>query len=417
MQDRFVERVRRVRTELVDDAAAPLDPRVHHGWWVLIDVAARRAELEAHVIRNSGTVVELVRRGEGELAEPRLRLIAFYLIWQVFRRNGLVGEQYALLEAVEQRTATQHALEACGGETLRGAFLALLRANEIHTSREDLEAAYADASAMARLFPNLVGFTRLRRSVGLALLSHESVHGDAEGGAVQRVMHDVRADFLAERDADPRWMTPQLRAEALSAEAQFHCLPMCADYAQAVQLVTEAKRVDRKTDGENAAAFHARLVRYDQQLLLIGSLRQVGMVRDELESRLDRHAADVESRMTTALEAARRDSVQILGLLAAVIALITAFAGNSAGSTLGASLLSVLATSGVVVMALSAFAVLFQTRRSSHRWMAFGLGAALIAAAFAVFLWAPSADRFGDSHDERAPISETHSESPTAGNG
>ncbi|WP_436773088.1 hypothetical protein [Yinghuangia sp. YIM S09857] len=334
--------------------------------------------------------------GHGQLSDSTVRIVAFYVAWQVFRRNGLVGEQYALLDAVEQRTGVSHPLEACGGETTRRAFAALLRANEVHVPFEELETAYVDASAMARRFPRLTGFTRLRRTVGLALLNHISVHGGGDGAA-DRVMHDVRADFLAKRDADSRWMTPQLRAEALSAEAQFLCLPTCANYAQAVQLATEAKRVDRKADGENTAAFHARLARYDQQLLLIASLRQVGQIREKLETRLDRHAAEVESRMATALEASRRDSVQILGLLAAVIALITAFAGNRDGGSLGGSLPAVLATSGVVAMALSAFAVLFQTRRTAHRRLAFSLGGALVVAAFAVLLWAPSDMRFGDS--------------------
>lgn len=389
----FLALVRQINAELLDlDLGARLDPRVHHGWWVLLDTAARREETVEFVTGQASEVITLVGECMDCWHDPHHRMVAFYVTWQVFRRLGLVAEQNALLAALEV-PGDPHPLAAFGGMVLIRAFRALLTASLAATSESQLRSAFEDASKIGQIHPQVLAFNRLRRSVGTALLE---ALGEHHTDYAQTVLRAIREDFLREHDAEPRWLTPQLRAEALAAEARLLCLPAVADYEQASRLIGEARRVDRRSPDESNAQLQARLVGYEQQMLLVRSLRRVREVEQVLTQQLEERGRATAEALVTTQEEYRQESLQLLGLLAAVIALITSVAGGAtSGGGLGVVLMHTLTTGGIIVLAFAAFPLIV-SGKDWQRWLAVSLGGVLLLLGMSLFLWAPDQARFGE---------------------
>ncbi|KWX03713.1 hypothetical protein TH66_13015 [Carbonactinospora thermoautotrophica] len=401
IQERLVGLVREIHESLLDlDFGGRLDPRVHQGWWVLLDTAARREDVIDFITANPSMVITLI--GDDAVPwDPALRMTAFYVTWQVFRRSGLVAEQNALLGALEVPNGEVHPLGPYGGMRLIRAFRALLTANLAGASEPQLREAFEDASRIVRMYPQVLAFNRLRRSVGTALLEalgEEEQHSEY----AQAVLRAVREDFVREHEADPRWLTPQLRAEALAAEARLLCLPLVEDYDQAMRLIAEARRLDRRSEDESQAQLQARLVAYEQQMLLVRSLRRVRDVEQVLTRKLEERGQATAAALVETQEEYRRESIQLLGLLAAVIALITSVAGNRGDGGLGVLLLQTLATGGVILLTFALFPLIVQGP-SRHRWLAAAAGAALLVASVILFTQAPQEAQYAPDGPSPTP--------------
>jgi hypothetical protein len=158
----------------------------------------------------------------------------------------------------------------------------------------------------------------------------------------------VAEDFEEER-VSLAHETPQLRAEALTFEARYQAVPKPpteeANYGRAVELISEAIAVDRPARGDDPA-FRLRISGYEQRLATWSALNALQAASRDMEKRL-------VDRQDKALDAARSESIQLLGLLAGVVGLITslfAAAKSDPRELLVAALSSSMAIIGFLVV-------------------------------------------------------------------
>lgn len=373
------------------DSGAPLDPRFSQGWWAGIDTAARRTDVIDTVVGQATSLLSALSSDAGPLADERLRITGFYLAWMVFRRTGLRSEQFALLAALDSGSSP-HPLASYGGSDLTAAFRGLLTAETAPTG-DVLRPYYEAADLIADRYASVIAFIRLRRSIGLALLETDTPGAGVDERA--HVLSRVREDFAAERTADPRWSTPQLKAEVLLVESRLHCLSDIADYSTAIRLVLEARTLDQRAEGEDWAAYRVRAASYDQHLAWIRSLARLHQTAEQLTADAAKASAASEQRIREQMNGYRRDSVQQVGLLAAVVALLTSLTGARSGATIGETIVELLMAGGVITVVFAMFALAFGSDQLRVRFAVLAVGLGLLATTAILFALAPAKARFG----------------------
>ena len=105
-------------------------------------------------------------------------------------------------------------------------------------------------------------------------------------------------------------------------------------YAEALVLLEEANEVDEQAEDEGELAYKIRAVSYEQQILTIEAMMGLEEAESEIRRSVDEHTRRLEAEIREDLDRTRRESIQLLGLLAAVIALISVLAGGGQAGVL-----------------------------------------------------------------------------------
>jgi len=241
-----------------------------------------------------------------------------------------------------------------------------------------------------------LAFIRLKRLVGLRLFEKQT---NLTGESVE-LQSELQRDFRIERRQLASERSPHLLAEALVHEARFLGTRQVRKYAEALVLLEEANEVDEQAEGEGELAYKIRAVSYEQQILTIEAMMGLEKAESEIRSSVDEHTRRLETEIREDLDRTRRESIQLLGLLAAVIALISVLAGGRSSGSLDAILATSFAVTGMVVIGFSVFSGLFAHDPRGSWWPVIVpaiAGLALMGAAVTMFAISPDSSRFGTS--------------------
>jgi hypothetical protein len=246
-------------------------------------------------------------------------------------------------------TSSASPIESYGGNDLLAAFDALLTRDRNRFALPGLLDAYDSADRGAKTMAGVLAFRRSRRLIGLELVELPEFRTHTRFGEVSAA---IAADFKAESLST--WKdSPELRAEALINEARYEALPRPpsgdANYGRAIQLVSQAMATDEPIKGMQEA-YRLRMVAYEARLEGLRALDALSASAKDLENRLIR-------RQDEALGSVRRESIQLLGLLAGVVGLVTSlFAATTSGPQ--DLIVAALASSSAIAGFLLVFTVL-----------------------------------------------------------
>lgn len=327
--------------------AAKLDPRRDQEWWATASSEARSERLREHV---STCGVEALSEALDPASTPdqHRTLLLFYLAWTVAHYTERRQDAEVLVDLIRAQSGVSRIADY-GGDDLLSAFDALLLLERSRYNQLGLLQAYDLADRTAKRLSSVLAFRRTRRSIGLELLELPAFGSHPR---FDEISSSVAADFSAEREVRGR-ETPQLVAEAITFEARYEAVARPPtwkpNYRRAIELVSQAMAIDRPTRRDDTA-YQLRLLEYGQRLNVLSALDVLATSSGAMEDRLI-------ARQDKALESVRSETIQLVGLLAGVVGLVTSlFASAKADG--GELIVAALASSAAIVGFLVAFNIL-----------------------------------------------------------
>jgi hypothetical protein len=382
--------------EALRGASTDLDPTRDQEWWVRLERMSRNLTFVDKVLDDpEGAKSAAILMPPSSLG-IRLQLASFYLLWRVFANAKAGSQQRELLRHSLQAYQSQDFLSGDGGVQLLNGMRAILTAERKSSSIEELHDAYRAAKECASTFEGVLAFIRLRRFVGLRLFEKQT---NLTGEDLE-LESELQRDFRIERRQLASERSPHLLAEALVHEARFLGSRHVRKYAEALVLLDEAGEVDEQAEGEGELAYKIRAVSYEQQILTIEAMMGLEDAESEIRGSVDEYTRRLEAEIRADLDRTRRESIQLLGLLAAVIALISVLAGGRSSGSLDAILATSFAVTGMVVIGFSVFSGLFTHGPRGSWWPVIVpaiAGLALMGAAVTMFVISPDSSRYGTS--------------------
>jgi hypothetical protein len=160
---------------------------------------------------------------------------------------------------------------------------------------------------------------------------------------------------------------PSMRAETFVRESRFYMLGPHPDYRHAMDLLGQAVSLDLLS-GESDEAHRTRMLGYEVRLQVMGALETLWRTSQATEDRLTLRLDGAVKEQRSESDAARRESLQLLGLLAAVVGLVTSMFVSARQGDPQSLIVAALSASASIAGFLVVFSILQGLRIGNQKW-------------------------------------------------
>jgi hypothetical protein len=144
--------------------------------------------------------------------------------------------------------------------------------------------------------------------------------------------------------------------------------------------------LDEPANGKEAA-YQSRVVSYEQRIALMSALERMARHEADAMQRMKDELQRMAAEQAEQLETVRRDSIQLLGLLAGVVGLVTSLFASTMGRGSREIIVAGFAAAAAIGGFLLVFTLLQNGSATSTRRMVIATATVILLAAASVIAW------------------------------